>query len=144
MMPHWRRCHSWPASWRPVLLEWGTVKAANCECSSAQISRCYCHFVLVSCLQWIEYNRFLFLPNRTSLAATTAVDNLHDGWQTTVAKLSSVADWARLYRRLMTTITSLVSCMLKIDFFSRKFKKLISQKVLKQSLPNFTPHWTEY
>jgi len=27
------------------------------------------------------------------------------------------------------------------DFFSRKFKKLISQKVLKQSLPNFTPHW---
>jgi len=27
-------------------------------------------------------------------------------------------------------------------FFFRKFKKIISQKVLKQSLPNFTLHWT--
>jgi len=35
----------------------------------------------------------------------------------------------------------LVHCMLKMGFFG-KFKKFISQKVLKQSLPNFTLHWT--
>ena len=65
----------WPFEPQMVISYWSSIDTMSLSPTVAEI------------LSIIVSNRiesFSFLPNRPSLAATTAVDNLHDGWQMAV------------------------------------------------------------